>query len=65
MARLAQFEGGPMDGRTGEYDLDDEAVFFDCQSNGPAAVYRRTEQVADTSGGRAAVYVYVGPALLT
>jgi hypothetical protein len=63
-ARLAQFEGGPLDGRTGEYDLDDEAVFFDCESSGPAAVYRRSGETALTARGQAVVYVYLGPALL-
>ena len=53
-----------MDGQAGEYDLDDEAVLYDCQGTGPAAVYRRSGELTSTPLGHAAVYVYVGPSLL-
>jgi hypothetical protein len=62
---LTYFDGGPMDGQVGEYELDDEAVLFDHDHAGPAAVYRRSDRTMPTESGRAVVYVYVGSALLS
>jgi hypothetical protein len=62
---LTYFEGGPMDGRVGEYDLDDEAMLFDHRNPGPAVLYRRSDRTTQTEVGRAVVYIYVGSSLLT
>jgi hypothetical protein len=61
---LVRFEGGPMDGRTREYDVEGEELFFDDRTMGPAAFYRRSDRVEPTPGGAAAVYVYVGPSVI-
>jgi hypothetical protein len=58
---VVRFDGGPLDGRTGEYDVDEEIVVYD-HSGDPGAVYRRSG-VLETAAGLAVVYIYVGPTL--
>jgi hypothetical protein len=61
---VVHFDGGPLDGRTGEYDVDEETVVYDHRSGDPGAVYRRAG-VLETPDGLAVVYTYVGPTLLS
>jgi hypothetical protein len=61
---LVRFEGGPMDGRTREYDVEGEELFFDDRSMGPAAFYRRSDRLDSTAHGVAVVYIYVGPSVI-
>ena len=60
---LAHFDGGPMDGQTGEYDVDEEVVVHDHRSGALGAVYRRAG-VLEMPAGLAVVYTYVGPTQL-
>jgi hypothetical protein len=60
---VVHFDGGPMDGRTGEYDVDEEVVVHDHRVGGPGAVYRRSG-ILESAAGIAVVYTYVGPTLM-
>ena len=61
---LVRFEGGPVDGRVLEYDLEGDELYFDDRTMGPAAFYRRSGRLERTPDGVAVVYIYVGPSVI-